>query len=50
MTSLIVMVVIYDDDGDDDEILGDLNSDNVVEHENKQPEGTAIASTATFGL
>ena len=51
MTSLIAMVVIYDDDDDDKaEAEGDLDSDNVVEHENKQPAGKAIASAATFGL
>ena len=49
MTSMTVMVVIYDDD-DDDEAEGDLDSDNVVEHENKQPAGKAIASATTFGL
>ena len=43
MTSLIVMVVVYDDDDNDyddddaDEAEGDPDSDNVVEHENKQP-------------
>ena len=55
MTSLIVMVVIYHDDDnnddDDDEAEGDLDSGNVVEHENKQPAASkAIASAATFGL
>lgn len=38
------MVVIYDDD----ESEGDPDSDNVVEHENKQPVGKVIASAATL--
>ena len=53
MTSLIVVVVIYDDDDndddddDDDDAEGDLDSDNVVEHENKQPAGKVTASAYT---